>query len=232
MSNDTEEKLNKGGVFVDKILRGLSLVSIASYIMGFLIWNTFLLRLKFQEIEILQSRFIYTGFFFILFLIVSYFVAKYFFLLLRYFFPLDIRWDWRRLDNETIQKYATKSTLGILMLLFIYSIVLFPSMPRMVGGARPFAISIVPDGSNLTLKNLEDLSMPKADGSEIQTGHVCVAYENSSMLLILTHDRVLRINKAYLKGLAPLPGHQGVESFEREVCTKLARLWILPNLLR
>src|SRR4029079_12591198 len=78
-------KMNSSKPSVREMLEIISVVSLVCYLVGFFIWNVFLFGLKFNEIEILQSRFIYSGLFFLFYLFVLVLSAH---LIIKYVLPL------------------------------------------------------------------------------------------------------------------------------------------------
>ena len=67
-------------------------------------------------------------------------------------------------------------------------------------------MSILPNKSNLTLRDLNKIGIETAEGSDIQTANLCIAYENSSVVVVLLRDRVVQLNKLQFNGIATLPG--------------------------
>lgn len=212
------------------ILEWLSLFSIIFYIAGFLVWNIFLLNLKFNEIELLQSRFIYSGIFFVIY---SGFFAILFSLLLKATSKIKefrVR-EWRFGKLGITLKIIICIIISILFTfwLFFYALFILPRVPKIFGGGLPTAVSIIPNESTLNLKDFESLSIPRAAGENvIQTASVCAGYENSDSMLILLKDRVVILNKSNFKGFVVLPGDADINDLQND-CGKLATGWVINN---
>jgi|SRR3989338_628547 len=210
---------------LSNILKIISLFSVGFYVAGFFIWNVFLFSLQFNEIEILQSRFIYSGFFFFLYLCVIFIIL---YLIFRYILPTNLEISF--LDLKLIDRKRVFLTIVFfIFIIFTYSIYIFPRIPRILGGGRPLALSIIPNKTSLTLEDLEKLGISRGEGSDTQTANLCVAYENSQIILILLGDRVIRLNKSQLNGIGALP-EERIRQFERNSCAPLARFWITSGL--
>lgn len=206
---------------VGRWLSFLSFFSAIFYAIGFIIWNIFLFGLKFNEIELLQSRFIYSGFFFILYLLIVLFLLR--------FFSIHSN----RFEIEGC--FIKRSLISLFILSILYSLFLFPYIPRILGGGRPLGMSIMPNGNTLTLDDLDKIGIlyeTDSDGNKsekiMQTANVCVAYENSQIILVLLSNRVVQLNKSQLNGLSVLPGDERIRELEKN-CGILVNWWILSS---
>ena len=99
----------------------------------------------------------------------------------------------------------------------------------MLGGGRPLGLSLLPNKTSLTLDDMGALGISKGEGSEIQTANLCVAYENSSIILVLLGNRVVQFNKSQLNGIAGLPERR-TNQYEKETCGPLAKIWVRSGL--
>ena len=207
------------------LLKIISLSSVAFYVAGFFIWNIFLFGLKFNEIEILQSRFIYTGFFFFIYFYIFILII---YLIFKYILPIHFELSLLEINAKNRIRISLTTAFCVLII-FSYSFYIFPRIPRIFGGGRPLALSILPNKTNLTLKDLQALGIPSGEGSDIQTANLCVAYENSSIILVLLENRVVQFNKSQLNGIAALP-EKRTNKYERDVCGSWAIFWINSGL--
>ena len=96
-----------------------------------------------------------------------------------------------------------------------------------VGGGQPRFISIL--GSEEQINYLIPLGIPKGEGSNIQTENMCIAYENDDSVIILRKDRIVLLQKQYIKGFNSLS--VGLISPVLEECSNLAKYWIEPKIV-
>ncbi len=114
----------------------------------------------------------------------------------------------------------------LIILIFLFSLLLFPAIPRILGGGRPVGMSIFPNKYNLSMEDLSKIGIPSGEGSDIQTANLCIAYENARVVVVLRSDRVIQLSKSQLNGLGVLPGDKDIEKLEKN-CGKLARVWVI-----
>mgnify|MGYP003393240357 CR=1 FL=1 len=164
-------------------------VPVGLFILGFLIWNSYLYSFGFLGDEFLKGKFILAG---VWFVIVSFFLLSVFLFvgsLINFIFAvlnsfLSPFLHFKRIGhliqkNKAIQtsfQFVTEiknnflSTLFLLLILiwfFFYTIYLFPIFPAFVGGGQPRSISLITDKDSLP--TLQSLGIPLADGGTFQT---------------------------------------------------------------
>lgn len=163
------------------LVKLVSVFAILFFIIGFLIWNFFLSILGFDEYTSIQTRFILTGALFSLIPIILCYI------LLR-FKHLSCLWFWLIL---------------FIIWFLVYTLFVFPLIPPSFGGGQPRLVSII--ATEQEIENLSKFGIKRGDGSTIQTGNLCIAYENNEDIIILQPDRILKLNKINFKGFGSLP---------------------------
>lgn len=233
---NTDNKQTGDSLGVSNYLAIISLLSLACYIFGFLIWNLFLYNLRFNEIGILQTRFIYTGFFFIfyisLFFLICYLVIR---SVGKYFFVFSF--NRVNFKNFFLSNFIGKTMICLVgaflsfCVIFFYTIFLFPQIPRSLGGGRPMVVSLLTnqDGNNLSMGHLKQFGVEAPSDSEYQTGYLCIAYENNDTILLLLKDRTLQIDRSKLNGVAFLPIVE-LQNLEKKSCVPGVGYWFLMSL--
>lgn len=212
-------------VFLDKIKNNLPvivktsiLVFCLTFIAGFLIWNFYLARFGFSEYELIQTRFISTGATFILFILIFTLIIK----LINFLF-------------SKCQYFLIKYTLNMLLILFIlfiiacyfYSNYFFIYLPSKIGGGKPEALSIISSPEQINyLKQLDIPISENAENPPIQTGNLCVIYENKDNVIAFvsqqvdqntTKYRILKIKKDLISGFGSIKGDPRIE-VQRNSC--------------
>ncbi|MGC9610613.1 MAG: hypothetical protein ABSE68_00055 [Minisyncoccia bacterium] len=189
-------------------------LAIAALVSGFLIWNIYLVRLGFYEFNLIQARYIHAG---ITFLTL---VTPIIFLIL---------WIVRLLSKKflSITKpglYAVYCYFGIvffLLLIPLYTFLVFPRISQAWGGAQPRVLGII--ASEPDIAYLANFGIKNA--YPLITGNLCIAYENQESVIILLEDRVLFLKKDNFKGFNSLPAKTRDEAASE--CSKRAMGWIL-----
>jgi len=169
---------------------------------GFLVWHIYLAGLGFDELGLIQTRFILSGF------------TAWCVLLP---FAIAIIWWVKR---QFLRWSLCLMILGLFLVL--YPTQVFPRISQTVGGGTPRVISLIvtPD----ELERLSKFGIERGAGSETQTENLCVAYENTDTVIILRHDRVLAWGKNNIRGFGSLPGEE--TRGYRQYCKELATTWL------
>lgn len=191
---------------------------------GFLIWNTYLARFGFQEYEIIQTRFVLTGFFFYFISFIVFIILNLIWLLLKpLFLPLIKLFITKTLLLKLKQIQTPRFYLMFIPLFFIalvgYAYLLFPMIPMSLGGSHPEILSILATENEIDY--LSKFGIKKGERSEIQTENLCLAYQNKDTFIILRNDRVLQFKKEIIKGFGSIPD----DSKERKEFIKFCR-WL------
>ncbi|MBI2055219.1 MAG: hypothetical protein HYT39_03980 [Candidatus Sungbacteria bacterium] len=179
---------------------------------GFLVWSIYLYSLGFIISDLLRARFILTGILFV-FITVTF-----------YFFTKNIIEKVCNLFNSSRNKILFYGFLSLFWLL-IYSILLFPRLPLVIGGGQPKALGLIVINED-DIELLKSLDFKFGDGAEHQTENVCVAYDGSENLLILRENRVISLNKSSISGFVSLPG---INATIEQICILSASNWALKG---
>lgn len=91
-----------------------------------------------------------------------------------------------------------------------------------IGGGQPRVISVL--GSEEQINYLGPLGISTGEGSSIQTENMCLAYENDDSIIILRKDRIVSLQKQYIKGFNSLS--TTITFPLRKECSHLAKYWI------
>ena len=198
----------------EHILKFIALLSLICYTAGFLIWNTFLYALRFNDTAILEVRYVYTGFWFLLY--ASLFLLFIVVILKQFTYFTKI------VGVDKNPSFLAGIILAVIILcsIFLYSILIFPKISRLFGGGRPQSISLLVGENAISLKYLDNFGIKPAEGSSVQTVNLCVAYDNAEAVLVLLSDRTLQLNKSKLNGVAILP-IAPIHQIERSTCTSI-----------
>jgi len=192
-----------------KTIEYITLFSILSFVFGFFIWNIHLNRFGFSESKIIQTKFILTGAFTVLFVALITLIV-----ILRF---------QKLFKSYSEQPYKVLVTFVIL--LFFYILFIFPFfVPAWLGGGMPQTLSII--GSKEQIDELAKITIPRGTGSEVQTGMMCIAYENDDSFIVLLNDRILQLEKENIGGFATL-SREDRKSF-RKTCRVLSARWLFP----
>ena len=196
------------------LIKIVSFFAVSALVMGFLIWNLYLVRLGFYEFNIFQARYIHAG---IPFLFVAPPVVALLLLLLRY---LLVRVPRISKDVRSgIMIYL--GAIFFVLLTILYAFLIFPSFSQAFGGAQPRVLSVI--ASEQDIDYLASFGIQKS--SPIITENLCVAYENQETIIILREDRVLMIKKDDFRGFNSLPAKTRDEA--ANYCSELAKRWVL-----
>ncbi|MEK7643221.1 MAG: hypothetical protein AAB372_02130 [Patescibacteria group bacterium] len=210
---------------IEKIFKHLSYATLVSYVVGFLIWSIYLYSLRFVEIDVLQTRFILTGFSFLLSLGVLSALLAILIQILQKGLQITIR---PRGDLVAyIKRFQLQylfCTIILLFILYAYSVLIFPQIPQLYGGGRPRALSVLayPD----QLEFLKAFGVENGASSATQTANYCIAYENNEVMVILLDDRVLQLRKSVTAGIGALPG-TALKTVEKELCKPIVAAWLV-----
>jgi hypothetical protein len=141
----------------------LTVLLLVCYLFGFVFWNSFLGGYGFFEVNLLQTRFLSAGFFFILPILAA------------------------LLFHKKGVKYLLGSRvfLGLVILYFlIYGVFLFKKTSQALGGAKPIVVTILgqPDQisylEKFNIRSVSDVEPP------VQTEPVCELYSNNDIIII------------------------------------------------
>ncbi|MBI4119880.1 MAG: hypothetical protein HY454_00235 [Parcubacteria group bacterium] len=174
------------------------ILPVFTLIAGFLVWSIYLYSLGFIENDLLRTRFILTGILFIAMTYIVYSLVKVIFRLVR------------KVAGRIISSFDSNNRkflgyfLLLLLWLVIYSVLLFPKLPLVIGGGQPKAIALVANKDNISL--LQSIDFILADGATHQTENICVAYEGADNLIILRENRIVSLDKSIINGFVSLPG--------------------------
>lgn len=207
---------------------------------GFLVWNIYLYSLGFIENDLIRSRFLITGASFILISYLLYPILKLFLKLFLISFrclkeKITLFFSWiRNLPKEepnqkkakTPKKKLTTYCFLFFFWMLIYSVLIFPRLPLIIGGGQPRAISLIMNEENI--KQLVSLQIKLTEGGPYQTENVCVAYESTENIIIMRNDRVLSFKKSLIEGFGSLPGKRS--EFE-QTCVAYATTWSYRGLI-
>jgi len=127
------------------------------------------------------------------------FLVLIFYGILFYFFVISRIWDSIILNFLILLWFITESMLilyfynnlrkklyhinyltlfiGFIILIYIYSLSIYPLLPSYFGGGRPFVRSIIASDEEITFFN-KNFGIDKADNSNVQTNNLCLLYEN------------------------------------------------------
>lgn len=193
-----------------EIIGHITLFSISSYVLGFLIWNIHLNRFGFSEFKIIQTKFIFTGAIAILFVSLIAFII----------FTI----------SKNLFKFCTinyyKTFISLFFLFIIYIFLIFPFfIPSWLGGGIPQTLSII--GSEDEINELLKITIPKGEGSQVQTGTLCLAYENEDIFIVLLDDRILQLKKENIRGFGALSGEDRKKI--RKTCKWISVIWLFPK---
>ena len=197
------------------------------YVYGFIAWNYLLSKFSFFEYSLLQTRYLSAGLLFLLIiltiLLLIYFVLK----------PFSSK----LLDN--VKKHVKICGIVFLLILipidiYIFSPTIFFRTEQYLGGAHPFAISII--GSDLQIEYLTNFNIPAAANADIttttpegdlattskasvQTGMLCGIYQNNDFIIIGVVDdekkprRRVTLRQDQIMGVS-IPDKESVKDFE------------------
>jgi hypothetical protein len=171
--------VRQGKSTFESIFTLLTCVGILSFALGFVVWSIYLQSLGFLTKDLFQPVFIYSG---LAFAIVYTACAA----------------TWSKLLKKPHPKAATICSL---LLLFLYSLLLFPFIPGAFGGGAPRAFAIV--GTPAQIEYLNNFAIKSA--SPIQTEQLCVAYEDEKQIVLVLNDRILSLNKEEYGDFVSLP---------------------------
>lgn len=174
---------------------------------GFLIWSIYLYSLGFIINDLIRTRFILTG---ILFVIITYVIYS----LIKIVYAKV---------GSSIGGNNSKLLFFVFLSfswLLIYSILLFPKLPLVIGGGQPKALALIMNTEGIKLLRSFNFDLP--EGAEYQTGNICLAYEGIENLIILREDRVISLDKSLVKGFINLPG---INATHEQVCISFASQW-------
>lgn len=203
----------------------------ACLICGFLIWNTFLFRLGFEEYKIIQTKFILSGFCFLLLL------SFFFWIVIAFVntFTKDKKYEktCRKLASFVTKQcknnlFVAVPTFFIFFAVIIvgYTTIIFPKIPSDLGGGYPRFLSIITTENEIAY--LSPLGISAGEGSKIQTGNLCVAYENEEIVIILLKDRIVSLRKDIIKDFGSLSaGYTKMDG--ADYCGALAKNWLLSS---
>lgn len=187
------------------------ILPIFTLVAGFLVWSVYLYSLGFIVNDLIRTRFILTG---ILFIVITFFVYVLTKILLR-------------LLKIVVKKVGDSAFIFLsLIWLLIYSVLLFPKLPFVIGGGQPKALALVTTRDGLELLRSFNFDVP--EGAEYQTGNICLAYEGIEDLIILRDDRVMSLDKSLIHGFVSLPGPNATNEQD---CISYASQWSRKGLL-
>lgn len=167
-----------------------AIVASTIYGLGFIIWNQYLIPFGFFEYNLLQVRFFGAGLLFIfcithgtilIFAIINLFSQSY--------------QGWK--DNQHI-------VFGWIFIILIFVTIffglfqfVFELVPQWLGGARPMPTTML--GSEEQIRRLGDLGIPLVNNGEgkksIQTGMVCLIYQNDRYILFQSTNQAENVIK-------------------------------------
>ncbi len=179
--------LNEVKVFLEKhkaetevMLGAFGLYGAVTFAIGYIIWTIYIEAMGFSITQIFQPVFIYSGIVFSTLCIIA---SKYI--------------------NLSKVRYRSVILLSF-FILGIYSLVIFPFIPRELGGGAPRVMSLI--GSTEQIQYLGKFAIPIA--SEVQTAQLCVLYEDQDNIILILTDRVISVKKEDFKGYVSLPSVQ------------------------
>lgn len=151
-----------------------------SYVIGFVLWNSFLGHYGYFEFDFLQTRFVSAGLAFLLPIVTI-------ILLLITFGKQPLIWS---------RKKVLVSVYVAIVYFLIYAFAVFPLLPQALGGARPFAVTLLGNSEQISYLNMFNLQA--IPGSAVQTVPICEIYSNSTVIIIgaLSFDGQLQSGKA------------------------------------
>ncbi len=211
---------------LDLIIKLTSAFFVFSYIFGFIAWNVYLSQFGYFESSFLQTRFLSAG------ITMTIIYLAYIGSLIKIY---------NLIKNSLYAKNFSADMLGtmLVVVLFVpwYSYVIFPRIPQFLGGAHPFAKSIIASEDEIRyFSSLNLIPTPNSGGTNpIQTEYLCEIYNNENITIIgkssMGNFRVLILKKDLFKGFQVVPLY--LESYIRsEVCKSFVTrsyFWPLKN---
>lgn len=197
---------------LDSFLKLISVLAVLSFISGFIIWNFYLGLFGFSEYNLIQTRFIYSGFTFI-------FIASCVVLIPLYFLRKRIACS---LANP-LSAFTTIPLFIIIYFVFIYFYTTqgFVRMPGYLGGGKPILMSVI-------VKDKLDLLSPflgSAIDSNIQTSAQCLVYRSDTRMIFLLNNRIVEIEDDVVDGFVRVPSKM-VEKLDKD-CVSYAIQWMI-----
>ncbi len=113
-------------------------------------------------------------------------------------------------------------TVTALAYLLSFSLFVFPHIDGHFGGNKPRLVSII--GNSEDISYLKNFGVPLA--SSIQTGLLCVAYEDKEYMIVILMDRIISLKKDSYTGFVSLPNKD--EGKYKNECTSI----IVTNLVK
>mgnify|MGYP001595164768 CR=1 FL=1 len=215
------------------LLNAISLLGLVLYISGFLVWNFYLYTLGFIDDSFLQAKFILTG--------LTFCLTSFFLFCLVYLPGLLFRHIYHQYrQTGFLSEYfsgsfefyykALLTGVGITCLLLwmiIYSSVIFPYIPQLLGGGQPRAISFIVEEKSAEILN--SFGIVLGEGEKYQTPPtLCIVHENSGLVFVALEDRILALYKSLLTGYVSLPGPK---QQNEQKCIFIATEWSKKGLL-
>lgn len=157
---------------LEKPVSSLSVLGIISYVIGFVIWNSYLSSFGFFEYNVIQVRFLSAGLLFLLFLSI---------IVLCYLCIKILKPEHKLLKLALLILFVPLSIIGILKFKII-----FERVPQYLGGGKPIPTTLIgtPEQiyylNNFGIEGVEN----QADKESVQTEFVCLIYQNNDYILI------------------------------------------------
>lgn len=234
--------------YLEKILKTISLFILLSFAAGFFIWNMYLNQFGFIENSLIQTRFILTGAMFFgvhIFRVIPLFIKQDYLILLVpiltfavyyivYYSKLSSRWLLKLRSKKDKFFYGLFSVsiylsaiVVLLYLLKFYALNIFPFIPLYTGGAAPRVVSLLTDEKQI--EYFQNFNIPVSSNSgtkkPVQTANLCVGYENDESILLLLPDRILSVQKKYIKGIGSIPT-DFTDQYNDKVCKAILTSWL------
>jgi hypothetical protein len=196
--------------------------SIVCYVSGFIIWNTYIQGLGFRDNAIFKTRYIYSGFAYLVFFLI---LAIIMIFIIRLFGSLMCSLNYRQEVNNIKEKCESYLQLILLFLvvlyfigLFIYSIFLFYKIPQFIGGGQAMAISLI--GNEEKIAELSKFGIKIMPGGNVETEKLCVAYEGDNFIILALEDRIISVKKDFFWGNGAIQTKKRA-GFENGTCIQL-----------
>lgn len=194
----------------------LSVLLLASYLFGFILWNIFLGVYGFFEFNLLQTRFVSAGLMFLLISSTLYFVIL-------------------RKKPEDLLNFQKRKLVYFIIYFLFYAYLIFPTLPQAIGGAAPFGVFLL--GSEDQISYLVKFNIPTTPDSKVETTPVCEIYSNTEQLVIgasslnlqqtgygtfsaqITGQRVMILHQNQISGTQPVGPTYFPSSLSSMECT-------------
>lgn len=208
MEEKNEHKILNNKV-LDIIVKYPAWIIFIIYASGFFIWNIYLSTFSFFEYNLIQIRYLSAG------------ILLWLPVFLLYFF----------IKNK---KYFYFSAIVSMFLV----ILCFPLIPQYIGGARPIPIMILGSSDQISFLNNYNVRKTENAGQDsVQTGTVCLIYQNDNYVLFFNATDFSMVTQTYkVRNLSIVRDkfsgfQQAADESDSKIQCGLSNLWFWSELI-